>query len=202
MAKGTVVRGTPVNVIRSGSSGINPQKPAGYNTGGQTVRDQFEGDQSGNRQVERQIGKKLSTQYNSDRGNPGDASTTRADYRYGVILSNGGQDMNNPASNGNGVFFDKMSRANGYMPPDARHLDSPVPNGAPMFQGESIKQENLGHLGQGIGASPSQAEDVITKIGGVMSRGMVGSSTARASESQLTSDDTLGQNENVIYKSR
>lgn len=174
MSKGRVVYGTPVNTIKSGGAGINPGKPAGFKTGAETVPDRFEGDQRGTRQVERANGwpaNSLGSTYNSDAGNPGDALRTRADHRYGVIDVNGGQDMNSPASNGNGVILDGMNRGKGYQPPTMRTTDSPVRDDAPFFDTSTIREENLEHLGRGKGVSPDQVDDDLVGIdGGVLSR--------------------------------
>jgi hypothetical protein len=166
------VRGTPVNHVNSrgalignkeGFGSVPPRLPKGYSG---TVNQQFEGDQKGNQQV----GIAGGTPARSELGNPDEALRVRADHRYGVSAGAGGQDYNNPASNGNGVVFDDMSRSAGYTPPNAATMDSPVAKGSPVFDTHNIRAENLAHLGQGVGAAPSQAGDDLVKIGGVMGK--------------------------------
>jgi len=172
-SKGIVLGEGHVNTVRSGGAGIKPQRPAGYETGAQTVRDQFEGSQKGNDQARAEMSGNtgIGTVYNSDAGNPGDASRTRSDHRYGVTDVNGGQDMNNPSSNGNGVILDGMNRDKGYAPTPTRMMDSPVRDDAPFFDTSTIHDENLGRMGRGKGVSPDQVEDDLVGIdGGVLSR--------------------------------
>lgn len=168
--KSRVTHGTPVNHI--GPSGASVGNREGFGSAGGpqgysgTVNKQFQGDQKGNRQE----GIASGTPANHLRGNPDETRRVRADHRYGVIPVNGGQDMNSPSSNGNGTLFDGMSRERGYNPKAAATMDSPVMHGAPALNTRAIRQENLAHLGQGTGADPAQAADVITNIGGVMSK--------------------------------
>jgi hypothetical protein len=174
-SKGIVLGEGHVNTIRSGASGINPGKPAGFKTGAETVPDRFEGDQRGNRQVEADNGwpaNKLGSTYNSDPGNPGDASRTRLADRYGKNVSGAGPiDQNDPKANGNGVILDGMNRGKGYEPPTMRTTDSPVRDDAPFFDTSTIREENLAHLGRGEGVSDDLVEDDLVRIdGGVLSR--------------------------------
>jgi len=183
--KQSTVRGTPVrHVSNTTFEGIAPGKPKGYSG---TVNKQFEGDQKGNRQE----GVAKGTPYNSDAGNSDEFSRTRASGLYGDVRSNKNLDMADPASTGNGVLFNIHGREEGYSPVGDRTMDSPVHEGAPEFQTRNIRQENLAHLGQGIGASPSQAADVLLEIGGVMSRGMQGTSSRDGGEDELLEDDVL-----------
>jgi hypothetical protein len=167
---------------REGYAAKMPVKPMGYNG---TVNSQFEGDQSGNRQT----GLNTGTPFNSEQGNPDEASRVRFQGRYGVIDVNGGQDMNSPSSNGNGVVLDGMNREKGYQPRDTKQLDSPVPSGAPFFDTRTIAEENRAHLG-GDEFNTVDLDD-LGKMGGVMSRGMVGTSRGSASEDELLDDDYL-----------
>jgi hypothetical protein len=167
------VRGTPINNVgpagsfigaREGYASVPPQAPKGMSG---TVNKQFEGDQKGNMQE----GIARGTPAQHELGNPDEASRVRFQGRYGVSPGGGGNDYNNPAANGNGVVFDGMGRGEGYTPPNAATMDSPVAKGAPVFDTHNIRGENIAHLGQGTGASPSQAADDLRKIqGGVMSR--------------------------------
>ena len=172
--KSRSVWGTPENHIRSGSgNSINPGKPAGYDGGSGTVRNQFEGDQRGNKQVREQGNlPPLGTEYQSDRGNPSGASTTRADHRYGVVLGENGQDLNNPSSNGNGVLFDGVTRDTGYRAnPQPPNLDSPVPGGSqkPARDGPITLADLRSGVGEywGRGDGP---KDSLLENGGVMSK--------------------------------
>jgi len=166
------VRGTQVNHVNSrgafignkeGFGSVPPRLPKGYSG---TVNQQYEGDQKGNQQV----GIAGGTPARSELGNPDEASRVRFQGRYGVSPGGGGNDYNNPAANGNGVVLDGMSREEGYTPPNAATLDSPVRAGSPVFDTRTIRDENVAHLGQGIGARPSQAADDLVKIGGVMGK--------------------------------
>lgn len=175
MSKSKVVYGTPVNSIRSGASGINPGKPAGFNTGAQTVPDIFEGDQRGNRQVEKENGwpaNSLGSTYNSDPGNPGDASRTRLADRYGKNRSGAGPiDMNDPKANGNGVIFDGVSRARDYTATPSDVMDSPVPKGAQQPQDDaSIKLNELRNGEGSYWGADDAIEDSLLKGGGTLSR--------------------------------
>jgi hypothetical protein len=173
--KGKVVYGTPVNTIRSGGAGINPGKPAGFKTGAETVPDRFEGDQRGNRQVEAENGwpaNTLGSTYNSDAGNPGDASRTRLADRYGKNASGAGPiDMNDPKANGNGVIFDGVKQSQDYLPATSNVMDSPVPKGAQQpLHDDSLKVNEI-KSGQGdYWGADDAIEDSLVKADGVMSR--------------------------------
>lgn len=170
MSKSKVVYGTPVNTIRSGGAGINPGKPAGFNTGAETVPDRFEGDQRGNRQVEAENGwpaNSLGSTYNSDRGNPGDALTKRPTE----VISEGGQRHNDFRSNGNGVMFDGVKQSSDYFGKEADVLDSPVPKGAQMPEHDASIKLNEIRNGQGsYWGADDVIEDSLVKADGVMSR--------------------------------
>lgn len=106
-----------------------------------------------------------------------------------VIDTQTGVNFNRPESNGNGVILDGITRPSDYSPQSAAAMDSPVPQGAPSFPAGAMHAENLAHLGKGIGVNASQAGDVLDAIGGVMSRGMLGTSTPSGAENELTTDD-------------
>jgi len=182
--KSSSVRGTPVNSIKAPpNQGMRAGTPKGMNG---AVNRQYEGDQKGNRQE----GIATGTAYHSEDGNSPEAMRVRSEGRYGMVRDENG-DQNNPRDNGNGVLLDGISRESGYNPRDAHTMDSPVMDGAPKFDTRTIRQENLAHLGQGIGASPAQAGDDLDSIGGVMARGMVGTSKPSGGIMELTDDDTL-----------
>lgn len=179
--KSRVIQGTPVNHVGPAGAIIGNKEgfgakgtPANYPGGAGTVKNQFEGDQRGNRQVEEINGwpaGTLGTPARSQRGNVDEFSRTRADGPYGVSPVQGNQDLNSSDANGNGVVFDGMARESGYQPQAMAAMDSPVKPDAPKFNPRTIRQENLAHLGQGIGAEPAQAGDDLKAIsGGVMSR--------------------------------
>jgi hypothetical protein len=187
--RGTV--GTPVNVIKSGGSGRAAGKPGGYAGAAGTVRDTFEGDQKGPRQVAAQMSGKqdLGTPYQSVAGNPGDASRiAHGTGFYGVDAVEGGQNMNDASSNGNGTILDHMSRETQYQPRSPAMIDSPVPGNAPFFDSRTINDENRAHAGRGNEAT---ANDRLLPIGGVMSRDMLGTSTPKGGENELQEDDVL-----------
>jgi hypothetical protein len=169
-SKGIVLGEGHVNHIRSGGSGINPGKPHGFQTGAETVPDRFEGDQTGNRQVEKANGwpaNKLGSTYNSDAGNPGDARRERPTE----VISESGQRHNDPRSNGNGVMFDGVKQSRDYMPTAADVLDSPVPKGAQQPEDDaSIKLNEIRNgVGKDYGAD-DVIEDSLVKADGVMAR--------------------------------
>jgi len=176
MSKGRVVHGTPVNTIRNaGAAGINPGKPAGFNTGAETVPDRFEGDQRGNRQVEQQNGwpsNTLGSTYNSDAGNPGNASRTRLADRYGKNLSGAGPvDMNDPRANGNGVIFDGVKPESDYIATPANLVDSPVPKGAQRPIPDATIKINDIRSGEGeYWGADDAIEDSVLKADGVLAR--------------------------------
>lgn len=112
------------------------------------------------------------TPYNSAKVSD-DAAPKSSSGTFGnVIDTQTGVNLSRPESNGNGVILDGISRESDYFPKTAGAMDSPVPAGSPTFREGGMRAENIAHLGQGIGAAPSQASDVILNIGGVMSRGI------------------------------
>lgn len=182
--KQSSVRGTPVTSIsrNNGQGWLSPgAKPAGYSG---TVNKQFEGDQKGNNQVGIASGTPYQTASIND-----DIQPAPNRSKYGIVLSENGMNMADPKQNGNGVLFDGVSREHGYLAPDAHTMDSPVPQGAPHFDTRTIAQENIAHLG--VGAVPGREADDILSIGGVISRGMDGTSHANGGEMELLEDDLL-----------
>ncbi len=181
----STVRGTPFTKITStGNEGF---RQAGGNADN-TVAPQFRGGG-------------INTQGNT-RGTPaqyahGDSdefSRTVSSDNYGKVIDDQMGDQSDPASNGNGVILSNMGQD--YEDPSAQPtMDSPVPSDAPRFDTGTIKDENRAHLGRGRGVTaPNEAMSVdnLETIGGVMSRGMVGTSKASdKSELELTADDTL-----------
>ena len=183
MAKGAVVRGTPVNFIPTGGTrneGIAPSTPKGFKGGAGTVAASFEHQD----QVPGH-----GTPYQSGAGNS-DEFMREVSHgpKGGIVLSENGINMNEPRDNGNGVILDGVRRDNSYNKIDAPALDSPVPHGAPAFDGAAMVAENRAHLGSGNEAA---AGDVLLGIGGVMSRGMVGTSTPQGGPDELLEDDVL-----------
>lgn len=182
--KSSSVRGTPVRSISGANEGQAAGKPA--NMSG-TSPSQYVGDQS--QQPQRGSG----TPYNSKNGNPPAAKRVASSGKFGdVIDTQTGVNLNYPDSNGNGVLFDGISREADYSPMGASAMDSPVPAGAATMPRGSMRAENIAHLGTGKGVDASQAGDVLDAIGGVMSRGMVGTTSGGSGpENELTRDDTL-----------
>lgn len=182
--KSSSVRGTPVRHISNTTrEGMGAAKPKGMDG---TVNRQFQGDQS----INRQEGISTGTPYTSRDGNSDEFSRTVSHDKYGKVIGEAG-DNQQPRDNGNGVLLDGMDRDRGYEPRDERTLDSPVPDGSPTFDASFIQAENRAHLGKGIGVSEAQINDDVLGIGGVLSRGMRGTSTPEGREDELTSDDTL-----------
>jgi hypothetical protein len=185
--KQSSVRGTPVrHVSNTAREGMGAGKPKGYEG---TVNKQFQGDQK----INREEGISTGTPYQSREGNSAEAKRTVSQGRYGMVIGEAG-DNQNPHVNGNGVLLDGMNRDRGYEPPSERTLDSPVPDGSPVFDAGFIQTENRAHLGKGIGVSDAQINDDVLGIGGVLSRGMRGTSTPGGGENELTDDDTLRGN--------
>ena len=163
----TVVHGTPVNHVGpagafiGGREGYSPGKPQGMD---QTVHENYRSDNRGY-----QPNPAGGTPYNSQVGNPDEARrVAQGTGRYGVVLSENGQDHNDPKANGSGTILDGADRyANGYMPKAAPTLDSPVPRNAPVFDGSFIPREDAAHEGT---SNEAGARDDLIKVGGVMSR--------------------------------
>jgi len=151
------VRGTPVRSISQGGY-ENTAKPAGY-TG--TVNNQYKGESAtpGG-----------GTPYNSGAGNDDQAKSVKQSGGIAMVADHVGVVNNSPESTGSGVLLDGISRESDYTPMAAGAMDSPVPAGSPAIQPGSMRAENIAHLGQGTGAAPSQAGDVLLGIGGVMDR--------------------------------
>jgi hypothetical protein len=179
--KSTTTRGTPYTHI--GPSGSN----SGYREGGgnatNTVAEQYRGSGINTRENTR------GTPAQYEHGNPGDASRVASHGKYGMVESNEQRNANDPANNGDGVILDGAdSYARGFAPTDRPTMDSPVPRDAPVFDEGFIRKEDVAHLGRG---AERNAGDLL-EAGGVMSRGMVGTSKASdTSELELTTDDTL-----------
>lgn len=163
-----VVHGTPINHVGpagafiGGREGYSPGKPAGNERS--TVNEAYASDNRG--YAPNPNG---GTPYNSELGNPDEACrVAQGTGRYGVVLSENGQDHNDPKANGKGTILDGANRyANGYMPKAAPMLDSPVPRNAPVFDGSFIPAEDAAHEGSGNEAG---ARDDLIKVGGVLSR--------------------------------
>jgi hypothetical protein len=188
--RGTTVRGTPINRTNvAGNSGIRPGVPKGM-VG--TVHKQYDSDRRGY-----QSDPNGGTPYHSQAGNPPEArQLVTRDARGRVLDPNMGEVPNDPSSNGTGVVFDGTDNmGDGNSPRIEPTMDSPVPREAPVFDPGFMVQENRQHLGHGKGpTAPNDAmsRDEILPIGGVMSRGMIGTSHADdTDERELIQDDRL-----------
>jgi hypothetical protein len=160
--KSTTVRGTPVRSIVAGKEGIAPSVPQNMN--GQTVNQEFEADHRGY-----QTDPRSGTPYRSNAGNPADYRREVVRDARGLYTDPTGTAHNDPKSNGNGVLFDGMSRANAQSPIPAPAIDAPVPRDAPVFDPHDMVVENRAHLGEGDSAGP--ISDTFLEGGdGVMSR--------------------------------
>lgn len=176
----TIVRGTPYTKSSSAREGIAPGTPKGMD--GQTTPQQYRGTGMSTAQSAR------GTPYQSQAGNGPEARRVVSADRYGKVVSGSAGNLNDPKSNGDGVVLDSVS--SDYEDPTIRpSLDSPVPGSAPMFQTSEILSVNQARLGKGMPAAA--ARDDILNLGGVMSRGMLGTSKPGAPETELTNDDTL-----------
>jgi hypothetical protein len=181
----TTVRGTPyTKITNTANQGVSPRTPSGMkgtveeNTAEPGIRTGPPG---------------RGTPYRSQAGNSDEFMRTVSRDRYGMVMDPVLGNPNDPRTNGDGVILDHM--ATDYE--DPRHMptmDSPVPVEAPIFETSTVAQENAAHLGRGRGPTapnPAMARDDLLAIGGVMSRGMVGTSTNAEPEKILTDDDTL-----------
>lgn len=175
-----VVRGTPIRSISQ--SGIAPGTPGGMQG---TQPQQFTSDKRG---YQSQSGE--GTDYTSRAGNADSARrVVEAGMTKGLIPDSQGIVHNDPRSNGDGVVFNGAeSVVNGFSPPGAATMDSPVPMGAPKFNPADMQIENRSHLGSGNEAG---VVDLVNSPG-VMGRGMDSTSQAgNKSMTELTDDDTL-----------
>lgn len=191
--RGARVVGTPYRKIENTAhQGIKPGTPKGFSGGSETSPDQYEGSQRGNRQVRSEMSggrREIGTEYHSDAGNgPEFRREVSHGEHGGHVISEHGQNMNDPSSNGNGVILDHMSREAGYTPKGDRTMDSPVPERAPDFDTRTIAEENRAHAGR---RNERTAVDTLASIGGVMSRGMEGTSDGE-SEDELEVNEDLG----------
>lgn len=178
--KSSSVRGTPYTHIAS------PSANQGFRQGGgnadNTVAEQFRGGGINTQANTR------GTPANYAHGNPDETRRVVSSDRYGKVESGSQGNANDPKNNGDGVVLDRMGKD--YASPGAApSLDSPVPGNAPVFDTASILAENRAHLGSNMPEAASR--DDILNLGGVLSRGMKGTSTSGGPETELTEDDTL-----------
>lgn len=163
MAKGTVVRGTPVNHISAdrGQGFNNPTLPAKY--AGTTTSSQYKGAQE--------------QQPNPKSGTPAPSRSVNDDIQklvsagcYGVSPGAGGQDYNSHTANGSGVVFD-VARSRDLIPSPAAVMDSPVPTGAQRPDTDSAAKLNALRNGKGD-AFPADKTipDGLVGTGGTMDR--------------------------------
>jgi hypothetical protein len=181
--KPTTVRGTPVRFISAGNEGMAAGKPA--NMSGTTSK-QFQGDQSN------KVDARSGTAYNSQNGNSPTAKRVASSDKYGMVVSENGINMSNPESNGNGVVFagvGGMSILPASMP---QTMDSPVPEGAqrPIENAPGILANLRSGSGSQWGANGGPSNTFLD-MGGVMTRGMVGTSTPTGGPDELLEDDVL-----------
>jgi hypothetical protein len=181
--KGSTVRGTPIhhvgNTSREGMSAGTPKGMKG------TSPEQYDSDRRGY-----QSDPRGGTPYRSETGNGSETRRVVSSDRYGKVESNQQRNANDPLNNGHGVVFDGANEySRGYAPRGEASEDSPVPRGAPVFDAGFIASEDRAHAGRG---NEQTARDDILSIGGVLSRGMVGTSKANGPENELTQDDTGG----------
>lgn len=174
----SIVRGTPYTHVKVGGlEGARAGEPKGAD--GQTTVKQYRGTGMSTAQSSR------GTEYHSVNGNPADAR--REVSRSTNTESSDHGNQNDPASNGPTTLLDVGPLAGGSVAPLHATTDSPVPQNAPLFEPGWIAEEDRAHLGTG---NERGAEGLVA-AGGVMSRGMVGTSKSGAGEEELTTDDTL-----------
>lgn len=173
------VRGTPYTHVKaSNTEGQSAGKLSGYT--GTT------GNQYGDDDI--RTGASRGTPYQSRGGNGPESKRVASHGKYGEVQSNGQGDANNPKNNGSGIVLDSAnSYERGFAPSNEPTLDSPVPRGAPHFDAGFIPGEDRAHLGSGNESGIKG----LAEAGGVMSRGMKGTSTPGGAETELTDDDTL-----------
>lgn len=178
MARNTV-RGTPYSHVKAGNTeGQKAGTPAGYEG---TVGRQYGDD-------EIRTGPSRGTPYQSRAGNGPETRRVVSSDKYGKVIDPVAGNMSDPASNGTGVVLDGAeSYSRGFSPGSEATLDSPIPREAPRFDPGFIAAEDAAHLGSGNHA----AREGLVSGGGVMSRGMVGTSKRGGAEDELTTDDTL-----------
>lgn len=175
----TVVRGTPYTSIKPGNAeGRAPGTPKGSD--GETSMSQYRGTGMSTTQGR-------GTPYRSEAGNGPESKRVVSADRYGHVMSNQQGNANDPANTGKGVVLDSAAGAS-FGPAAAPSLDSPVPTAAPVFEPGWMEAENRAHLGRG---NEKVATGGLVSAGGVMSRGMKGTSTPQGAETELTDDDTL-----------
>lgn len=180
--KGSTVRGTPVRHVTVGARGEGERagKPSGMEG---TVHEQYSSDKRGY-----QSDSRSGTPYHSEDGNP--PNSRREVIRSTNAESSDHGNQNDPHSNGPGVMLDVGDYGTGYAPRDEPTMDSPVPRHAPVFGTGFIETEDRAHMGKG---AENQARDDLLKIGGVMSRGMVGTSGKNAPEDEFVGDADEGR---------
>ena len=184
--KSSSVRGTPIRSISADNGqGFNSRPKPGGLSG--TVNRQFEGDQK----INRQEGISTGTPYQSGSVNDDlPPKTTRS--KYGMVDTPAAGDQAQHTSNGNGVLFNGVEQSNDYLPNLKDVMDSPVPEGAQMPQDDASLKLNEIRNGKGsYWGSDDAIQDSIVKAGGVISRGMLGTSTPAGGEMEMQEDDVL-----------
>jgi hypothetical protein len=158
---GHINRVGPTGAFIGDSEGYSPGKPKGYT---ETVADQYNSRGVG---IDTRVPPQHGTPYNDVRGNPDEYRRVASQHRYGVVLGERGQDMNNPASNGDGVILDHM-KVDYANPKAAPTVDSPVRTTAPVF--DTLEQVAINEARLGRGVKADHAIDDLIGCGGVMSQ--------------------------------
>jgi hypothetical protein len=153
MAKGTVVRGTPVNHISAdnGQGFTSAGKPAGFQG---TVNGQFAGDQS--------------QQPNPKSGTPLQSRSVNDDLQKSHPVARNGGNFLNDADALKGVVFGGVASSRDNIPTPADVMDSPVPAGAQRPDTDS--QAKLNALRNGQGKDYNAEAAIPDHFNGVMSR--------------------------------
>lgn len=183
----STIRGTPYHHVdaRAGQ-GTAPGTPKGMNG---TSPEQYSSDHRGYQQDPRG-----GTPYKSQAGNPpGAMREVSHDEKGGVVISEAGQNHNDPHANGMTVLLDTHGAGEGFMPKeDGGVMDSPVPAHAARFEADFIPTEDAAHLGTGLEyLAAAKSNNDLRKLDGVMSRGTDSTSHPDEDEFELTRDDTL-----------
>lgn len=164
--KSSSVRGTPVTFLGpNGDPGYGGMTPGSYGSG---------------------------TPLNSVKGNPDNAMRQVSNGKYGMVDTPAAGNQADHTNNGNGVLFNGVSEGRDYLATQAGAMDSPVPAGAQMPNTNSADTLNALRNGSGKDYSGSkQIPDQILAAGGVLSRGMLGTSTPSGGAAEMTEDDAL-----------
>lgn len=164
--KQSSVRGTPVTFRGpNGDPGYGGMTPGSYGSG---------------------------TPVNSTHGNADNSMRQVSSGMYGMVDTPAAGNQADHNNNGNGVLFNGVSEGRDYLASPAAAMDSPVPDGKQMPNTNLADSLNALRNGSGKDYSGSkQIPDQIVSAGGVLSRGMLGTSTPNGAAGEMIEDDVL-----------